>query len=104
MPADTTAWEQALTQMEDDLDKHEEQVRLGEASLVPAWEPPEDLGPMPAQLAERATNLVRRIGLLTTFVQFQLTAAENDLKHLAQHPGGRATGNKAIAMYLDASV
>lgn len=99
-----SAWEQALTHMEDELDDHEERVRLGEPTLVPAWEPPNDLGPLPPRLAERVSNLVRRIGLLSTFVQFQLTAAEDDLTHLVQHPAGPASGNKAIAMYLDASV
>lgn len=100
-----TAWETALTQMEDELDEHEEQVRRGEPTTVPAWDPPSDLGPLPPQLAERVTNLVRRIGLLTTFVQFQLTATESDLKHLTQqHAGQRTSGNKAIAMFLDASV
>lgn len=100
------AWEDALTQMEDELDRHEEQVRLGEVKTVPVWEPPTDLGPLPAQLADRVTHLTQRISLLTTFVQYQLTATESDLAHLQQQnaKGQKSSGNKAIAMFLDASV
>lgn len=97
-------WEQALTAMEDELDAHEEQVRTGDAALVPAWQAPADLGPLPPQLAERVNDLVRRIGLLSTFVQFQLVAAENDLKHLEQRAEAKGTGNRAVALFLDASV
>ena len=74
-------WEQALAHMEDELDVHEAQVRTGQTTLVPAWQPPDDLGELPPQLAERVMNLVRRIGLLSTFVQFQLVAAEYE--HIA---------------------
>lgn len=97
-------WEQALTTMEDELDLHEAQVRTGNATMVPAWEPPEDLGDLPPQLAERVMNLVRRIGLLSTFVQFQLVSAENDLKHLAHRSETKGSSNRAIALFLDASV
>ncbi|GAB97486.1 hypothetical protein BJY21_001024 [Kineosphaera limosa] len=97
-------WEQALMAMEDELDVHEAQVRTGEATMVPAWEAPGDLGPLPPQLAERVMSLVRRIGLLSTFVQFQLVAAESDLKHLEHRTESRGTGNRAVALFLDASV
>lgn len=100
----STTWEQALISMEDELDAHEEQVRNGSTTMVPAWEAPEDLGPLPPHLAQRATNLVRRIGLLSTFVQFQLVAAESDLKHLQQRTESRGTSNRAVALFLDASV
>lgn len=100
----TAKWEQALAGMEDELDVHEAQVRTGHAALVPAWEPPEDLGALPPQLAERAMNLVRRIGLLSTFVQFQLVSAESDLKHLTQRVESKGTANRAVALFLDASV
>lgn len=97
-------WAQALTVMEDELDLHEAQVRTGQATLVPAWQPPDDLGSLPPQLAERVMHLVRRIGLLSTFVQFQLVAAESDLKHLAQRAESKGTANRAVALFLDASV
>lgn len=97
-------WEQALTTMEDELDAHEAQVRTGNAVMVPAWEAPDDLGPLPPQLAERVMDLVRRIGLLSTFVQFQLVAAESDLKHLEHQAEAKGTSNRAVALFLDASV
>ena len=97
-------WEQALAHMEDELDVHEAQVRTGQTTLVPAWQPPDDLGELSPQLAERVMNLVRRIGLLSTFVQFQLVAAESDLQHLSQRAESKGTQNRAIALFLDASV
>jgi len=97
------AWEAALTQMEDELDAHEESVRLGEARPVSAWEPPTDLGPLPADLADRVTHLTARIALLSTFVQYQLTATESDLAHLHRQQGRSGTAS-AVALYLDSSV
>lgn len=96
-------WESALSTMEDELNVHEAQVRGGNATAVPAWEAPDDLGALPPELADRVMNLVRRIGLLSTFVQFQLVSTENDLKHLATHPEMRSH-NRAVALFLDASV
>lgn len=104
MAAGLAAWEAALTQMEDELNAHEEQVRLGEPTLTPAWEPPTDLGPLPAQLADRVSHLVSRIGLLSTFVQYQMQAAESDLKHTQQQSAAKGSVNKGIALFLDASV
>lgn len=100
MSADT--WESTLTEMEEELNRHEEAVRLGKAQPVPVWEPPADLGPLPAEYSDRVMQLVRRIGLLSTFVQFQLVSAENDIKHFATHPEKRSH-NRAVALFLDAS-
>lgn len=97
-------WDDALTALEDELDEHEEAVRLGRVEIVPTWDPPEDLGPLPARHAERVVNLVKRIGLLSTFVQFQLLATENDLKHLDHRSATKGTHNRAMALFLDASV
>lgn len=99
-------WNAALTKMEDELDRHEEQVRLDEVRIVPTWEPPADLPPLPNSCAKRARHLQSRISLLSTFVQFQLRATQSDLEHLHQqeNKGQRGTHNKAIALFLDASV
>lgn len=99
-----STWEAALSQMEDELNAHEEAVRLGKVESVPAWEPPDDLGPLPLELAERVTHLVRRIGLLTTFVQFQLVAIDGDRRHAATHHAQKGSANRAVALFLDASV
>lgn len=105
MPATMTAWENALTAMEDELDTQEEAVRSGSTTVVPTFEPPTDLGPLPAALADRATHLVQRIRLLTTFVEHQLTATENDLKHLErQQAKGARRSDPGISLYLDSSV
>lgn len=102
--AGLNSWERALTQIEDELDVHEEQLRLGEPAVVPMWDPPEGLGPLPAQLVGRITVLEKRIGLLSTFIQFQLQAAEGDLHHVQRRNAQAGSGNKALALFLDASV
>jgi len=89
--------------MEDELDAHEESVRLGTAGVVPTWEPPADLGPLPADLGDRVTHLISRIRLLSTFVQYQMTAAEKDLEHLERQHGRSGTAS-AVSLYLDSSV
>lgn len=96
------AWQAALSAMEDELNTHEAAVRTGNLSVVDEFTPPEGLGPLPAQLAERARQLGERIGLLTTFVQYQLVATEGDLKHLER--GHQQGSSSAVALYLDASV
>ena len=103
----TPAWEAALTQMEDELDAHEQAVREGTAAVVPQWQPPTDLGPLPAHLADRVTHLTSRITLLSTFVQYQLAAAESDLAHLERQQGrgvARSGTASAVSLYLDSSV
>lgn len=97
------AWESFLTELERDLDAGEEAVRNGSVSLVPEWEPPEDLGPLPPGLEERARSLVSRIGLLTTFVKYQLAALESDIEH-ARRVEVKGGHNRALALFLDASV
>lgn len=89
--------------MEDDLNAHEEAVRSGSSTVVPAWEPPTDLGPLPPHLRDRASHLAERIGVLSTFVKYQLAALDADREHLKRHEG-KGTHNKAIALFLDASV
>ncbi len=97
----TAAWEAALTAMEDELNAHEAAVRTGNLRVVPEFDPPQGLGALPTSLAERAATLQDRIGLLTTFVQYQLVAAESDLKHLER---GSHAGTPGVSLYLDSSV
>ncbi|GAB79462.1 hypothetical protein SAMN05421595_0225 [Austwickia chelonae] len=91
------AWEAALTRMEDELDAQEEALRTGQLTEVAAFEPPDSLGPLPAQLADRVNTLIQRTGLLATFVQYQLVATDADLRYErreTKHAG-------AQALYLD---
>ncbi|WP_226346444.1 hypothetical protein [Agilicoccus flavus] len=98
------AWDAALASMEDELNSHEAAVRHGDVRPVPQWEPPVDLGPLPPECAERVMNLVKRIGLLSTFVQFQLAATASDIEHAATHHAQKGSANRAVALFLDASV
>lgn len=93
-------WEAALTAMEDELDAQERAVRTGTVTAVPAFEPPAGLGPLPSVLVERVMQLIRRTGLLATFVQFQMIATDADLRferREIKHAG-------AQALYLDRAV
>ena len=94
------AWESALAAMEDDLDRQEQALRTGQLTEVGEFAAPADLGPMPAQLADRVAQLVRRTALLATFVQYQLVATDADLRferREVKHAG-------AQALYLDRAV
>lgn len=94
------AWEAALDRMEDELDAQEQALRAGAVRDVPAFVEPEGLGDVPPQVVDRVSNLVRRTALLATFVQYELVAADADLRFErrdARHAG-------AQALYLDRSV
>lgn len=103
MAGSVAAWEAALTAMEDELNEHEAAVRNGSTTMVPEWTPPEDLGPLPPQLADRALHLQGRVSVLTTFVKYQLQALDADIEHTHRQEG-KGTANRAIALFLDASV
>ena len=98
------AWEKLLTDLENDLDAAEESVRSGSTTEVPAWEPPADLGELPEQLGDRVSNLISRIGVLTTFVKYQLAALDADIEHVHKQEQQKGTHNRAVALFLDASV
>ena len=95
------AWDDVLTALEDELDRHEEALRTGHLTdNVPEFAEPQDLGPFPPQFADRVTHLARRTSLLATFVQYQLAATDADLRferREIRHAG-------AQALYLDRSV
>lgn len=94
------AWGAALTRMEDELDAQEEALRTGNLAVVPAFEPPADLGDLPPELADRVSQLIKRTGLLATFVQYELVATDADLRYErreTKHAG-------AQALYLDRAV
>lgn len=98
------AWEEFLSEMERDLDASEEAVRSGSSTLVPGWEPPPDLGSLPTQMEERVRGLIGRIGLLATFVKYQLSALDADMEHAQRQEQQKGTHNRAVALFLDASV
>lgn len=92
-------WEDLLAEMEAELDHHERALRCGELGLVPAFDEPDHLGPLPEELADRVAHLLSRLQLLQTFVQYQLVAAESDLAHASRTQSFGST----LALYLDAT-
>ncbi len=95
-----TSWAELIESLEDELNRHEAALRTGELTPVPEFSPPADCGPMPEALRQRVTDLISRIQLLSTFVQFQLAATEGDLRHLQR----TSSPNSAVALFLDSSV
>ena len=54
-------WSSALEALEADVDALDQALRDGSNVAVSSWQPPTDLGPVPADLAPRAERLLRRI-------------------------------------------
>lgn len=97
------AWAGALAVMESELDAHEAALRSGDVDVVPPFVAPEDLGDLPPALAERALKVNERAHVLMSFVQCQLLATSNDLRHADRRRGGSLTPAGVLALYLDAS-
>lgn len=98
------AWDLFLTEAERDLDASEEAVRTGSTTVVPDWASPSELGSLPREYEQRVRNLIERIGVLTTFVKYQLAAVDADIEHVHRREQQKGTHNRAVALFLDASV
>lgn len=94
----TTAWEDALTALELDVEATE---RVLDHDHVPAppdpWAPPTGLGPLPAELADRARALLAR--------QVELSRRVAEAAILARKHGQAAQAMRsvppAVPVYLD---
>lgn len=99
-----TPWEAALTQIEDALDEAELLVAPGflfEEAQVPSialWAPPTDLGPLPAGLAARVTEILDRQASLAPRVEESARTARAHLKAV----GSLRTNATTASVYVDA--
>jgi hypothetical protein len=93
------AWEAALEALEVDLGLAEQMLALRDAALDPPdpWQPPVGLGPLPAELADRARALLER--QLETARRMG-EAAALARRHARAAQGMRARGESA-PVYVD---
>lgn len=99
-----TPWEAALTQIEDALDEAEALVAPGflfdevQVPRIGLWVPPADLGPLPAALAARVTEILDRQRALAPRVEEAARAARAHLKAV----GSMQTNGTSASVYVDA--
>ena len=99
-----TPWEAALTQIEDALDEAEALVAPGflfdevQVPRIGLWVPPADLGPLPAALAARVTEILDRQRALAPRVEEAARAARAHLKAV----GSMQTNDTSASVYVDA--
>lgn len=99
-----TPWEAALTQIEDALDEAEALVAPGflfdevQVPRIGLWVPPADLGPLPAALAARVTEILDRQSALAPRVEEAARAARAHLKAV----GSMQTNDTSASVYVDA--
>lgn len=98
---DTAGWQSALDRMEADLAAVLNQSAAGQAredAGPSSWEPPSDLGPIPAELRERARRLA--LAQQDAIHELQITATSHR-KHAAFIDTIPTAGRSARAVYLD---
>jgi hypothetical protein len=98
-PGWTTAWSNALADLELDVAQAEEVLRVGRAQgpAGPAWVPPTNLGLLPAPLVERAQALLsRQLRVAVSLAE----AAEHSRRQLRAVEQLRATP-ETCPVYLD---
>jgi hypothetical protein len=99
-----TPWEAALTQIEEALDEAEALVAPGflfdevQVPRIGLWVPPADLGPLPAALAARVTEILDRQRALAPRVEEAARAARAHLKAV----GSMQTNDTSASVYVDA--
>ena len=99
-----TPWAAALTQIEDALDEAEALVAPGflfdevQVPRIGLWVPPADLGPLPAALAARVTEILDRQRALAPRVEEAARAARAHLKAV----GSMQTNDTSASVYVDA--
>lgn len=97
-------WERALGEVESDLDDAEALVAPGylldaaPAVTLGGWTPPTGLGPMPAELAERALAILDRQTRLTPRLEEAARAARSHLRAV----GSMRTNDTSTSVYVDA--
>lgn len=93
----TRDWEQCLDRFEDHLAAQRVALAEGRPEQLGAFRPPAALGPLPAELAERARGLATVVGSLEDELAAALAATARQLQLLAVM--NRA--EKATASFLD---
>ena len=90
-------WDQVLDAFEACLAEQERQLDEDPAAELVAFTPPAGLGPMPAEVSERAGRLLLRAGQLGDRVASQLTQTRSELTVVRRAP--RSSGGRTA--YVD---
>lgn len=95
-------WPDLLATLEADLAAYEQAFR-GEGEPPPAFEVPENLGPLPEDLRERAAEVLRRTLAVEAEVSLRLDLARHALVSRAEGAGAsRASGSRdRAALFVD---
>ena len=83
-------WEGALLRMEADLEALAGAIARGDAPVLPPWEPPVDLGPLPNALVARAQGILARAGQVRSEGAATLHVLADEQRQLATR---REAGN-----------
>jgi hypothetical protein len=99
---DLAAWEQELDRLEADVSAGERLLDQRLPQEVALWTPPVDLGPFPAELAERAVALLDRMIQLQQDVPEAMDQIRRQLG--ATRRVAEATGSaRRTSLYIDTS-
>ena len=101
LPENTSRWEAVLERLEEGVDAA---VRAMEdphaAPRIELWSPPDDLGPLPAGLADRVRRLTEAQKLLLEKMAQRRDETGKQLEALRRVPG---IGQPGRSLYLDVS-
>lgn len=102
-PTTVAAWSAALDEIEDGL-RVADRIARGEAELqVPAWVAPDDLGPLPAELAPRLRMVMASLDAVHADLVDARERAAAELEELgdaARAPGRRPAADEPPAPRL----
>ncbi|RYV50027.1 hypothetical protein [Pengzhenrongella frigida] len=96
-PTWNAAWSDALAELELGVEEIEAALRAGHSPAATTWQPPTNLGQLPAPLRDRAQALVNR---QLHAARALAEAAEHSRRHLQVLDQVRATP-EAAPVYLD---
>jgi hypothetical protein len=100
--SDLAAWERELDRLEADVTAAERLLDEREVGEIEPWTPPEGLGPLPAELAERVFNLLDRMMPLHS----ELPAAQEQIRRqlgATRRVAEATTQVRRTSLYIDTS-
>jgi hypothetical protein len=96
---DPATWESVLDDLERRIDHAERLIGSADADVLPDWEPPTHLGPLPRHLLDRAQRLVEHQQALVGRISRLLAATRQ--QHQVGQRIGQATTRPTTPIYVD---
>lgn len=97
----TPAWPSLLDTFEQSLEEQCAALEAGSETVVPAFDPPADMAPLPPHLRSRAVELVQRCRNLEDSLRTALDAATVSLANVADE---RAAKRNTRPVYFDSRI